>query len=93
MRQGPEISESKLLAVRGSFMEAEHHLIDLHAKHPVTRLLCADQVVGLEKDGAGVIQTVSICLQNHITRRSIHHLAPITGPDEDARATACVNWK
>ena len=50
-------------------------------------------VEGLEKDEAGVIQTVSIRLKNHVTRRSVHHLAPIPGLDEDTRATNCVRWE
>ena len=51
------------------------------------------EVVGLEKDDAGVVQTVTIRLKNNITRRSIHQLAPIPGLDEDAKAAVCFNWK
>ena len=51
------------------------------------------EVIELEKDDAGVIQTVSIRFRNHITRRSIHHLAPIPDLDENTKATACLSRK
>ena len=51
------------------------------------------EVIELEKDDAGMIQTVSIRFRNHITRRSIHHIVPIPGLDEDTKATACLSRK